>query len=66
MPTELPKRSGDPSPPNPSPDGPKIAAIIFVALLVVGCLWLFNALSAANDKLNCVASGRTNCDEMSR
>jgi hypothetical protein len=41
---------------------PKIVALVFVALLVVGCIWLFNSLNAANDKLNCVASGRRDCD----
>jgi hypothetical protein len=41
---------------------PKIAAIVFVALLVVGCIWLFESLSSANDKLNCVSSGRRDCD----
>ena len=42
-----------------------IAAIVIVVLLIVLCIWLFNRLTAANDALNCVASGRKNCSEMS-
>jgi hypothetical protein len=29
-------------------------------------IWLFNKLTSANDKLNCIASGRTNCADLSR
>jgi hypothetical protein len=42
-----------------------IAAIVIVVLLVVFGIWLFNTLTAANDALNCVASGRRNCTELS-
>jgi hypothetical protein len=42
-------------------DGAKVAAILFVIVLVVGCIWLFNRLSSANQELNCVASGRRDC-----
>jgi hypothetical protein len=35
--------------------------IVFLALLVGGGLWLANALSDANSKLECLESGRTNC-----
>jgi hypothetical protein len=42
-------------------DTAKIAAIVFVIILVVGCIWLFNRLSSANQELNCVASGRRDC-----
>jgi hypothetical protein len=41
---------------------PKIVALVFVALLIAGCLWVFHSLNSANDKLNCVASGRRDCD----
>ena len=40
-----------------------IAAIIFVVLIVAGCVWLFKSLGRANDELNCVASGRHNCQQ---
>ena len=46
------------------PNRATIAAIIFVALIVVGCVWLFEKLSAANDALNCVTSGRRNCQQI--
>jgi hypothetical protein len=42
-----------------------IAAIVIVVLLIVFGVWLFNKLTAANDALNCVASGRRNCAELS-
>jgi hypothetical protein len=41
-----------------------IAALIFVALLVIGALWAFNKLSDANAMMNCLSSGRSNCNEM--
>ncbi len=43
-----------------------VAAIIFVVLIVAGCVWLFKNLSQANDELNCVASGRHNCEQINR
>jgi heme/copper-type cytochrome/quinol oxidase subunit 4 len=49
-----------------SPSRASIAAIIFVVLIVAGCVWLFEKLSAANDELNCVASGRRNCDQLNQ
>jgi hypothetical protein len=57
MPTNLPPSEHDPR------SGPNVAAIVVVVALVLGCLWLFHALSSANSKLNCVASGRHNCDQ---
>jgi hypothetical protein len=42
-----------------------IAAILIVILLIAFGVWLFNKLTAANDALNCVASGRRNCAELS-
>ena len=36
--------------------------IVFLALLIGGGLWLANALSSANKTLECVESGRTNCN----
>jgi hypothetical protein len=47
-----------------SRDGANIAVIVFIIVLVVGGIWLFNSLTAANDTLNCVASGRRNCHEI--
>ncbi len=41
-----------------------IAAIVIVVLLLVLGVWLFNKLTAANDALNCVASGRRNCAKL--
>ena len=41
-----------------------VAAIIFVVLIVAGCVWLFEKLGRANDELNCVASGRRNCQQI--
>jgi hypothetical protein len=38
-----------------------LAAIVIVVLLLAFGVWLVNRLTAANDTLNCVASGRTNC-----
>ena len=56
MPTDI-------KPPRENEDNrPKIIALVFVALLVIGGIWLFTSLNAANDKLNCVASGRRDCD----
>jgi hypothetical protein len=57
VPTSLKSPQDDPG------NRPNVAAIIFVALLVVGCIWLFNKLNSANNALNCVASGRHNCDQ---
>jgi hypothetical protein len=42
-----------------------IAAIVIVFLILVFGVWLFNKLTAANDTLDCVASGRRNCAELS-
>jgi hypothetical protein len=56
MPTELPPPRDDQT------NRSNLAAIIIVIVLVVGGVWLFHALNAANDKLNCVASGRRDCD----
>lgn len=47
-------------------DGPKIAVLVFIALLVIGAVWVFNSLQSSNDMLNCVASGRTNCAQINR
>lgn len=61
MPTSLPPRR----PLKESdPRGPQnlAAFALSLALIVLG-LWLLHALSDANAQLNCVWSGRTNCDE---
>jgi hypothetical protein len=39
-----------------------IAALVFIALLVALGIWLFNKLDDANSTLNCMASGRRNCE----
>ena len=41
-----------------------VAAILFVILIVIGCIWLIGKLNRANDELNCVASGRRNCQQI--
>jgi len=61
MPTSLNQRPDD----DPG-NRPNVAAIIFVVVLALGCIWLFNRLSSANDALNCVASGRHDCDQRDR
>jgi hypothetical protein len=47
-------------------DGANIAAVVFIIVLVAASIWLINKLTSANDKLNCIASGRTNCADVSR
>jgi hypothetical protein len=42
-------------------DRATIAALIFVVLLVILCIWVFSELKSNNDLLNCVLSGRKNC-----
>jgi hypothetical protein len=44
-------------------DVANIVALIFVIALAVGAIWLFNAIQRDNEILNCVASGRRNCEE---
>ncbi len=44
----------------PSPRGPMIALLV-VALIVVGGLWLMHTLSASSHLQDCVMSGRSNC-----
>ncbi len=43
-------------------DRATIAAFIFVVLLVLACIWVFSELKSNNDLLNCVTSGRKNCE----
>ncbi len=52
-------------PPEDDSNRANIAAIVIVVLLLAFGVWLFNKLTAANDALNCVASGRRNCAELS-
>ena len=52
-------------PPEDDSNRANIAAIVVVVLLLAFGVWLFNKLTAANDALNCVASGRRNCAELS-
>ncbi len=59
MPTALP-----PSRPEDDPRGAQnLAATAAVLAIIAICLWLIYALADANAKLNCVWSGRTNCDQ---
>jgi hypothetical protein len=55
-----------PEPGSDNNDGANIAAVIFIVILVAASVWLINKLTNANDKLNCIASGRTNCADLSR
>jgi len=61
MPTSLPPRR--PSKEHDPRGGQNLAAFALSLGLLVLSLWLMHALSDANAKLNCVWSGRTNCDE---
>lgn len=47
-----------------SDDLRKIVVLVFVALLLAACIWVFETLKADNDLLNCVTSGRTNCEPL--
>lgn len=38
-----------------------LAGLVFVILLVVGCVWLARALSEHAKLEDCLMSGRTNC-----
>jgi hypothetical protein len=59
MPTALP-----PSQPDHDPRGAQnLAATAAVLAIITLSLWLFYALADANAKLNCVWSGRANCDQ---
>ncbi|WP_454815660.1 hypothetical protein [Labrys neptuniae] len=51
-------------PPMDSDDLRKIVVLVFVALLLAACIWVFETLKADNDLLNCVTSGRTNCEPL--
>jgi flagellar biogenesis protein FliO len=55
-----------PEPEGDNNDGTNISAIIFIVVLIVFSIWLINKLANANDKLNCIASGRTNCADFSQ
>ena len=54
------------TPPEDYGDGPKIAVLVFLALLVGLGIRVFTSLRHSNDELNCVASGRTNCNQLDR
>jgi hypothetical protein len=45
-------------------DFANIVALVFVVALALGAYWLFKELERHNEILNCVASGRRNCDEL--
>ena len=60
----------DKNAPDPSDDENRsranIVALIFIALLFAGALWLFKALQQNSDVQNCIASGRRDCIELTR
>jgi hypothetical protein len=58
MPTVLPPPKRDPR------SRSNLVAILAAATIFVLCLWLFHALGHANAKLNCVVSGRLDCDHL--
>ncbi len=41
-----------------------IVALLFVAALALGGLWLFRTLEHHNEIQNCIASGRRNCVDL--
>ena len=45
-------------------DFANLAALVFVVALALGALWLFKEIERHNEILNCVASGRRNCDAL--
>jgi hypothetical protein len=62
------KGRGPPQPDEPSEgenrDFANIVALVFVVALALGAFWLFKELERHNEILNCVASGRRNCDAL--
>ena len=61
MPTSLPPRQ--PPKEHDPRGGQNLAAFALSLGLLVLSLWLMHSLADSNAKLNCVWSGRTNCDE---
>ena len=45
-------------------DFANLVALIFVVALALGAFWLFKKIERHNEILNCVASGRRNCDAL--
>jgi hypothetical protein len=39
-------------------------AVLFVIVLVIGCVWLFTKLQQHNEIGNCIASGRRDCVQL--
>jgi hypothetical protein len=64
-PVRAPPRPGEP-PQGENRDFANIVALLFVVALAIGAFWLFKELQRHNDILNCVASGRRNCDDLGR
>jgi len=62
------KGRGPPKPDEPSEgenrDFVNLIALAFVVALALGAFWLFKELERHNEILNCVASGRRNCDAL--
>jgi hypothetical protein len=69
-PPETPPPSGSPRPPEQSDadeggnPNANIIALVFVVVLALGCLWLFNKLHEHNEVGNCIASGRRDCVDL--
>jgi hypothetical protein len=68
-PSEPPPDPARGPPPDEPPRGENrdfanIVALVFVVALALGAFWLFKELERHNEILNCVASGRRNCDAL--
>ncbi len=61
---EAPRPQPDEPPQEESRDFANIAALVFVVALAIGGYWLFTEIGRHNEILNCVASGRRNCDAL--
>ncbi len=62
---QAPPRSGEPAE-HENRDFANIVALVFVVALALGAFWLFKEIERHNEILNCVASGRRNCDALLR
>jgi hypothetical protein len=63
MMTDQPGDPGlDPDPDfEPQSNRGALIALVVVAVLILGGLWLMHVLGAASSTQDCIASGRTNC-----
>lgn len=54
-----------PEQPEPEPTGrSNVAALVFVVLLFLGALWVFQLLEHHREIDNCIASGRRDCVDL--